>query len=133
MTWEVEFTSADFLPYLPEDCQANPGAYGYELAHWLSRELAKRGIVTSYPIGEDWCWLIEHAAGDVETTIGCGSMTDAGEGYLGKPVRWRIFVQPAGSAGGWFGRRGSPPDTSALEAAITAVLTDAGYAPRLSE
>jgi hypothetical protein len=52
--WTVEFSSAKFLPYLPEDCQPNPGAYGFELALWLSQELAKRQIYTSYPVGEDW-------------------------------------------------------------------------------
>lgn len=56
--WRIEFSSAEFLPYLPEQAQANPGVYGFELAQWLSRALAERGVVTSYPIGEDWGWLI---------------------------------------------------------------------------
>lgn len=92
--WQVEFTSDKFLPYLPEDCQGNPGVYGFELAYWLSRALAGLGIVTSYPIGEDWGWLIEHVQGDAEITIGCASLAEAGEGYAGKPIRWSIFVRP---------------------------------------
>lgn len=50
----IEFTSATFLPVLPEDCQVNPGAYGFELAWWLAQALARSGVVTSYPVGEDW-------------------------------------------------------------------------------
>lgn len=56
---EIEFTSAQFLPYLPEDAQVNPGAYGFELAQWLSQALSRCGIVTSYPVSEDWGWLLE--------------------------------------------------------------------------
>jgi len=36
--WRMEFFSDRFAPYLPEEAQQNPGAYGFELAHWLSIE-----------------------------------------------------------------------------------------------
>jgi len=88
----VEFSSAKFLPYLPEECQANPGVYGFELAMWLSQTLAKAGIVTSYPLGEDWGWLIEYIEGESEITIGCSSVAAESEGYTGAPISWRIFV-----------------------------------------
>jgi hypothetical protein len=59
----VEFHSERFVPFLPENSQVNPQVYGAELAYWLTSELAKRGIVTSYPIAEDWGWLVEYASG----------------------------------------------------------------------
>ena len=88
----VEFASAKFLPFLPEECQANPGVYGFELALWLSQTLAKAGIVTSYPLGEDWGWLIEYIDGESEITIGCSSVAAESEGYTGAPILWRVFV-----------------------------------------
>ncbi len=92
--WQIEFTSADFLPFLPEECQVNPGVYGFELASWLSQELARNGVVTSYPIGEDWGWLLEHAAdGGATVTIGCASQTDPAGGYAASPVAWSVFVE----------------------------------------
>lgn len=65
--------------------------------------------------------------------IGCASVADPGEGYLGRAIRWRIFIEPARSRGSWFGRKGSASDTSALEAAIETVLTAAGHAFKRSE
>ncbi len=93
--WRIEFSSSKFLPLLPEDCQGNPGVYGFELAWWLAQELAARGVVTSYPLGEDWGWLIEHTnQGEDEFTIGCSSMAQEGDGYAGKPIDWSIFIRP---------------------------------------
>jgi hypothetical protein len=93
--WRIEFVSAKFLPILPEECQTNPGAYGFELALWLAEALANRGIITSYPIGEDWGWLIEFTATDgVEFTIGCSSLSKYEEGYSGQPINWSIFIKP---------------------------------------
>jgi hypothetical protein len=93
--WRVEFTSVKFLPALPEDCQGNPGVYGFELAWWLAQALAKRGVVTSYPLGEDWGWLIEYiSSNETEFTIGCSSLADEGEGYAGKAIQWSVFVRP---------------------------------------
>lgn len=93
--WRIEFSSSEFLPLLPEECQGNPGVYGFELAWWLAQALAARGIVTSYPVGEDWGWLIEYIdPQEAEFTIGCASMTGEGEGYLAKAVDWSIFIRP---------------------------------------
>lgn len=91
--WRIEFSTDKFPPYLPEEAQQNPGAYGFELADWLSRELAKLGLVTSYPVGEDWGWFIEYADGQTEVMIGCGSEAREGDGYSGKPIAWRVFVR----------------------------------------
>lgn len=93
--WRVEFTTDRFLPRLPEQCQTNPGAYGFELALWLAQRLLDRGIVTSYPQSEDWGWLIEFTDDDeTEIRIGCSSMAAEGEGYEGKPIGWSVFVKP---------------------------------------
>jgi len=91
--WTIEFDSDRFLPYLPEECQSNPGAYGFELALWLSQGLAKQGLISGYPIGEDWGWFIEYTDGDTEITLGCGSEAVEGDGYKGKPLHWRVFVR----------------------------------------
>jgi hypothetical protein len=90
--WRIEFSSAKFLPYLPEACQANPGVYGFELAGWLSRALMTLGFVTTYPLGEDWGWLIEYVDGELEFMIGCSSVCMEDEGYTGKSIDWSIFV-----------------------------------------
>ncbi|HSW27782.1 MAG TPA: hypothetical protein VLJ62_33820, partial [Burkholderiaceae bacterium] len=80
-------------PFLPEEAQVNPGAYGYELAHWLSSELMEAGVSTSYPLSEDWGWFIEYIGGEAEFMIGCGSQAVEGEGYTGEPIRWHVFVK----------------------------------------
>jgi hypothetical protein len=92
--WRIEFESAMFLPFLPEEAQANPGAYGFELAAWLSQALAGRGVITTYPLGEDWGWLLEYFEGELEIVIGCSSVCGEGEGYKGAPITWSIFVDP---------------------------------------
>jgi hypothetical protein len=93
--WRIEFSSPKFLPLLPEDCQGNPGVYGFELAWWLAQALAKNGVVTSYPLGEDWGWLIEHITPEgAEFTIGCSSMAEEGDGYTGKAITWSVFIRP---------------------------------------
>lgn len=93
--WRIEFTSAEFLPILPEECQGNPGVYGFELAYWLAQALARQGIVTSYPLGEDWGWLIEYLSPtEAEITIGCSSMAEEGDGYRQTPIPWSIFIRP---------------------------------------
>jgi hypothetical protein len=93
--WRIEFSSSKFLPLLPEDCQGNPGVYGFELAWWLAQALSSKGIVTSYPLGEDWGWLFEYTSPDeAEFTIGCSSMAEEGDGYSGKAITWSIFIRP---------------------------------------
>src|SRR5687767_6825999 len=94
MMWRIEFDSDKFLPFLPEESQGNPGVYGFELATWLSRSLAQRGVVATYPLGEDWGWLLEYFQDDLEVAIGCSSVCEEGEGYAGKPISWSIFVDP---------------------------------------
>lgn len=80
------FRSDLFKPYLPEDAQVNPNVLGFELAHWLSRELAARGTVTSYPNSEDWGWFLDFTDGGVEYMICCmGSLEDDG-------FEWRVYV-----------------------------------------
>ena len=68
MTWGIEFSSDRFLPTLSEDCQDNPGVYGFELALWLAQALNRQGIVTGYP-----------------------SAADAG--YDGRPVGWAVSIR----------------------------------------
>lgn len=92
--WRIEFSSSEFLPYLPEQCQGNPGVYGFELAHWLSQALAHQGLITSYPLGEDWGWLIEFVEGEAEVMIGCASVAQDGDGYTGGAITWSVFVKP---------------------------------------
>jgi hypothetical protein len=53
METSVDFESQMFRPYLSEEAQVNPGVFGAELAFWLSRQLAQRGVTTSYPRHED--------------------------------------------------------------------------------
>ena len=79
----VEFRSNRFAPVLPEDSQVNPQVYGAELAYWLCSELAKRGVVTSYPNNEDWGWFIEYItdAGS-EFAIHCGNVGGAKDHWL---------------------------------------------------
>jgi hypothetical protein len=92
--WRIEFDSDKFLPFLPEESQGSPGVYGFELATWLAEALAKRGVVTTYPLGEDWGWLLEYFQGELEVAIGCSSVCGEDEGYRGKPITWSIFIDP---------------------------------------
>ncbi len=83
----VQFKSDLFRPFLPEDSQVNPGCYGAELAYWLARKLAEKGIVTSYPEHEDWGWFIEYITEDGdEFWLCCGNVTTDNE--------WRVFLEP---------------------------------------
>src|SRR5262249_46635126 len=79
--------SERFRPYLPDDCQVNPNVFGFELASWLSRILAERGIITSYPNYEDWGWFLEKLQDEAEYMICCsGSVTETGT------HEWKMFV-----------------------------------------
>ena len=79
----VEFRSQRFSPILPEDSQVNPQVYGAELAYWLCAELAKQGVITSYPVAEDWGWLIEYStdAGS-DFAVHCGNVEGARDHWL---------------------------------------------------
>jgi len=125
----IEFESAKFLPYLPESSQANPGAYGFELALWLSQALMRAGIATSYPLGEDWGWFIEYLAGEAEFMIGCGSRADAGEGYTGQPIAWHIFIKQQLSLRQRLTGVAAPQVVATLAQAIQAALAAEGITP----
>jgi hypothetical protein len=129
--WRIEFTSADFLPRLPETCQSNPGVYGFELAWWLTQTLAENGIITSYPLGEDWGWLLEYiAVSGAAFTIGCASLAEAGEGYYQQPIQWSIFVQSHTSLIQRLKGISREIEVEQLGHAIVAALTSKGIAVR---
>ncbi len=129
----IVFYSAQFLPYLPESCQVNPGAYGFELALWLSNALMQRDIVTSYPLGEDWGWFIEYREGEAEFMIGCGSNADDGEGYFGQPILWSVFVQQVLSLKQRLRGQSTPAIAAKLMDAIVAVLKAEGITVQVEE
>ena len=129
--WRIEFDSDKFLPTLPEEAQSNPGAYGFELALWLSVKLSAAGLSTGYPLGEDWGWLIEHIEDDTEITIGCSSETNEGDGYLGKPVHWRVFVRQPLSLKQRLKGRGESAKVQAVAEAVLHALEAAGESPTL--
>jgi hypothetical protein len=86
----AEFRSRRFTPVLPEQAQVNPGVYGAELAYWLSTELARLGVVTSYPIAEDWGWLIEYStAGGATFAVHCGNVDGTDDRWLLSLRRFR--------------------------------------------
>jgi len=79
----AEFVSGKFSPILPDECQVNPGVYGAELAYWLGGELAKRGVVTSYPQYEDWGWYLEFTTQRGSAfAVHCGNVTGAKNWWL---------------------------------------------------
>jgi hypothetical protein len=113
---KVIFKSPRFRPVLPDASQVNPGVYGAELAWWLCLQLAQAGVVTSYPIAEDWGWLVEYiTAGGDEYWLGCGNVDGADD-------QWLCFLEP--KAKGLFGRRKPPLEGAApLLRALAGVLT----------
>ncbi len=115
MKTEVTFRSERFRPYLPEACQVNPGRYGAELAYWLSRELAGRGVVTSYPNFEDWGWFLEYITDSGEEYwLCCGNEEDSADD-------WVCFLEPKGR--GLFGHKKAVPEHAApLMEALDQVL-----------
>ena len=104
------FQSDRFRPYLPDDCQVNPNVLGFEPADWLSRELAGRGVVTSYPNYEDWGWFLEGEQSGLDYMI-CCSGSDEGNGEF----EWRVFVSHPKKL---FGKR---PDSAVAEAVLQRV------------
>lgn len=83
----AEFHSDRFKPVLPEESQVNPEVYGAELAFWLCVELAKKGVVTSYPEHEDWGWFIEYfPASGSEFAVHCVNVE-------GTRDRWRLSLR----------------------------------------
>lgn len=113
----AEFTAASLAPHLPDSCQVNPEVYGAELAFWLSAELAKQGVVTSYPEREDWGWYLdfESPAGSA-FALHCGNVD-------GAPDRWFLQLRRFGRKR--FGRDKPPfSEAATLIAAIRAVLEE---------
>lgn len=125
--WRIEFTSSKFLPALPEECQCNPGVYGFELAFWLAKMLAGQGVVTSYPLGEDWGWMIEYSnPAEVVFTIGCSCMAEEGEGYRGVPIQWFVFIRPHTSIRQRLKGVSHNAEVQRLGQAVVSVLLNAG-------
>lgn len=109
------------------------GAYGFELAWWLAQALARSGVVTSYPVGEDWGWLIAYRECDAEFMIGCGSQSDPGEGDGGQPLAWSVFVRQACSLKQRLQGRSAPAIASRLTAAIVTALRTEGIEVAVDE
>lgn len=130
----IVFRSDQFQPYLPDNCQVNPNVLGFELAHWLSVELAKAGVVTSYPISEDWGWFLEHRVGGREYLICCGGYENEGpnaDAAVTSFYEWKIFVEPPRA---WFHRpKTDGSDVHALMAAIETCLADARISYEIEE
>lgn len=116
----ARFRSEHFTPVLPEDCQVNPGVYGAELAFWLSAELARSGVATSYPAAEDWGWFIEFLPeSGSEFAVHCGNDEGARD-------RWLLSLRR--HARKMFGRDKPPyEEASELVAAIHALLTSSPH------
>lgn len=132
--WAIEFSSDKFRPYLPEDSQVNPGVYGFELAAWLSKTLAQKGVVTSYPISEDWGWLIEYVSdAEEELMIACASQSEAGEGEGGRPLDWHIFIRQKKKPNKKKAIPGAPEATKLVGEAIVTALSGEGIAVRQVE
>lgn len=115
----VEFASDRFAPVLPEDSQVNPGVYGAELAYWLCTELAKRGVVTSYPNSEDWGWYVEYVtASGSEFAVHCYNAD-------GEKNRWLLALHRYGRK--MFGRDKAPhADAAALVEGIRVLVATDG-------
>ncbi|GAB6141873.1 hypothetical protein JCM14076_26020 [Methylosoma difficile] len=112
---KVTFDSSLFSPYLPDDAQANPNCYGAELAFWLSKKLAERGVFTSYPIAEDWGWFIEYITeSEDEFWLRCTNRD-------GSADQWQCILEAKPKS--WFGRnKPSLERAETLLMALRAVL-----------
>ncbi|MGR8978739.1 MAG: hypothetical protein ACU84H_01430 [Gammaproteobacteria bacterium] len=117
MEISVAFNSELFKPFLPEDSQVNPQVYGAELTFWLSKQLAAKGVVTSYPNYEDWGWFIEYItdSGD-EFWLCCGNREGADN-------QWLCYLNP--KAKSLFGRnKAKVENAKPLLDALRAVLDE---------
>lgn len=110
----VDFKSHKFKPFLPDNCQVNPGCYGAELAYWLAQRLAEKGVNTSYPNFEDWGWFIEYGteSGD-EYWFCCGN-------EMGSLDKWRCFLDPKKK--GLFGKKPEVENARPLLNAVREIL-----------
>jgi hypothetical protein len=129
--WRIEFSTDKFLPILPEQCQTNPGVYGFELALWLAHRLFAEGIVTSYPQPEDWGWFIEYTDPDeTEIQIGCSSVASEGQGYAKKAIEWSVFVKPYTSLRERFKGVTHSEKAQKIGSSIAELLKAEGLSPR---
>ena len=96
MDISVNFNSDLFHPHLADEAQVNPGVYGAELAWWLGKELAKKGVPTTYPESEDWGWFIEYIVDDNEYSLCCANVEN-------RTNEWHIYLNP--HAKSLFGRK----------------------------
>jgi hypothetical protein len=113
----VTFTSENFKPFLPDDCQVNPGRYGAELAYWLSAQLANANVITSYPNYEDWGWFLDYANDKGEEfRLCCGNIE-------GSDTEWMCFVEPLSK--GFFKGKADIASASALMDALKHILGSA--------
>ena len=115
----VDFDSILFHPFLSDEAQVNPRIYGAELAFWLSRKLAGRGIETSYPRSEDWGWYLEYSRQDGKAyLLRCAN-------FDGNDSQWRCIVEPRGQ--GMLGLKKAPLDDAApLLQALRSILSSEG-------
>lgn len=95
----VNFTSSLFKPFLPENSQVNPHVYGAELAYWLSENLAKKNIFTTYPNYEDCGWFLEYFVDDNEYMLCCNNTDEEGK-------EWQCFLRPQSKS--LFGKKRAP-------------------------
>jgi hypothetical protein len=95
MDTSVTFNSDLFHPHLADEAQVNPGVHGAELAWWLGKELAKKGVAASYPESADWGWFIEYNVDDNEYSLCCGNVEN-------RSNEWHIYLDP--HAKSMFGR-----------------------------
>ena len=111
----AEFRSPAFSPFLPDEFQANPEVYGAELAFWLCRELALRGVHTTYPRWEDWGWYIDYtAASGAKFAVHCSNVG-------GAPDHWMLHLRRFGRK--LFGRDKPPfSDADPLVSQIQEIL-----------
>ncbi len=88
----IRFSSEQFFPTLPEVVMSEEGAAGFELALFVAQALAKAGLVVTYPLEEDWCWLVQATTGTrVGLCIHC--VLEAGEARLASGFsRWCLSV-----------------------------------------
>lgn len=116
MKTSVQFTSRLFIPFLPDDSQVNTKVYGAELTYWLSRELAHKNIITSYPEYEDWGWFIEFLAAENEYWLCCANNNEEG-------TQWQCFLRP--KTKGFWKRSKAPIEGAApLLEAVQQILTE---------
>ncbi len=65
--------------------------------------------------------------------IGCSSNADEGEGYLGQPILWSVFVQQVLSLKQRLRGQSAPVIAAKLMDAIVAVLKAEGIAVQIEE